>query len=96
MEGTRSPDSSVRRFRGAPASVVDLQRSSANLRSVAQRQIIRMGRYGRWEKMSNQPRGCILRISFWREAKPLGKEMQWGKSMICSGRSASKRTPCVR
>eukprot|EP00965_Chrysotila_dentata_P254787 6211990-Pleurochrysis_carterae.AAC.7 len=35
MEGTGSPDSSVRRFWGAPASVVDLQRPGSNLRGVA-------------------------------------------------------------
>eukprot|EP00965_Chrysotila_dentata_P204117 6182143-Pleurochrysis_carterae.AAC.2 len=88
MEGTRSPDSSVRRFLGAPASVVDLQRSGSNLLGVAQWQIIRMGRYGRWEKMSHQPRDCILRTSFWREAKPLGKDVKWEKSAFCSSRSA--------
>eukprot|EP00965_Chrysotila_dentata_P105424 3481745-Pleurochrysis_carterae.AAC.1 len=80
MEGTGSPVSSTRRFRGAPAPAVDLHRSGSNLRGVAPSQIIRMGRYGRWEKISKHPRACILCTSFWSEAKPLGKEMRWGRA----------------
>eukprot|EP00965_Chrysotila_dentata_P263264 6214798-Pleurochrysis_carterae.AAC.3 len=64
MEGTRSPDSSVRRFQGAAASVVDLQWSASNFRGMAPSYIIQLGRYGRLEKMSNQPRDCILRTFF--------------------------------
>eukprot|EP00965_Chrysotila_dentata_P107510 3551711-Pleurochrysis_carterae.AAC.2 len=35
IDDTRTPESSVRRLRGAPASVVDRQRSGSNLRGVA-------------------------------------------------------------
>eukprot|EP00965_Chrysotila_dentata_P193960 6176065-Pleurochrysis_carterae.AAC.4 len=35
IESTTTPESSARRLRGAPASVVDRQRSGSNLRGVA-------------------------------------------------------------
>eukprot|EP00965_Chrysotila_dentata_P178607 5898935-Pleurochrysis_carterae.AAC.1 len=45
MEGTTTPEPSVSRLRGAPASVVDRQqRSGSNFRGVAPWQIMRMGR----------------------------------------------------
>eukprot|EP00965_Chrysotila_dentata_P085115 2808501-Pleurochrysis_carterae.AAC.1 len=46
MGGTGTQESSVRRLRGAPASVVDRQRPDSNLRGVAPWQIMRVRSYG--------------------------------------------------
>eukprot|EP00965_Chrysotila_dentata_P072827 2406909-Pleurochrysis_carterae.AAC.1 len=75
MEGTTTPEPSASRLRGAPASVVERQRSGSKFRGVAPWQIMRMGRFWRVEKMSNQPLACMRLTSFCREENPLRKEM---------------------